>query len=92
MKINLGEELCGILREYIEDELEDYIADTRFTSHLTIFKENNMTNEARHQLSESLEHFKTGSMVATSVTMRAKKDKLRIIGSESILDISLKNE
>ena len=51
-----------------------------------------MTDEARHQLAESLAAFKTGSIVATAVTMRAKKDKLRNIGSESILDISLKNE
>ena len=92
MKIDLCEDLCVILREYIKDELEGFIADTRFTSHVTIFKENNMTNEARHQFAESLEHFKTGSMVATAVTMRAKKDKLRNIGSESILDISLTNE
>ena len=80
------------VREYIEDALEEYISDTMFTCHLTIFKDNNMTNEARHQLAESLEHFKTVSIVATAVIMRAKKYKLRNIGSESILDISLKNE
>ena len=77
---------------YIEDELEEYITDTRFTCHLTIFKDNEMTDEARHQLAESLGAYKTGSLVATAVTLRAKKDKLRSIGSESILDISLKNE
>ena len=53
---------------------------------------NEMTDEARQQLAESLAAFKTGSIVATAVIMSAKKDKLRNIGSQSILDISLNNE
>ena len=79
------------MREYLDDELEGFIADARFTSHLTIFKQNSMAYEAQFQLAESFQYFKTGIMVARAVTMMAKKDKLRNIGSESLLDISLKS-
>ena len=89
--ISLGSELCCILREYLDYELEGFIADARFLSHLTIFKQNSMADEARFQLAESLQHFKTGSTVAQAITMRAKKDKLLGIQPDILLDVSLKS-
>ena len=48
LSISLGLELCCILREY----LEWFIADARFTIHLTIIKQNSMSDEARFQLED----------------------------------------
>ena len=88
LKASIGAELCSILREYIDDELEGFLTDSRFASHLTIMKNNTMSEESRHQLVESLIHFKTGCIVAKGVTMRVKKDKTKGIQPEVLMNIS----
>ena len=73
MGIGLGAELCEMARVFIEEELKTYIADIRFSPHLTIFTQNVMEQEERDLLSTSLAHTQTGSLVADRITLRTKK-------------------
>ena len=61
------------LREILEDEAIEYIADLRFAPHLTIFHKSSLGVEEKAQLQESTNHAKLGAIVATGMTLREKK-------------------
>ena len=57
----------------LEDEAIEYIADLRFSPHLTIFQKSSLGTEERAQLQESSNFAKLGAIVATGMTLREKK-------------------
>ena len=59
------------LREILEDEAIEYIADLRFAPHLTIFHKSSLGVEEKAQ--ERTNHAKLGAIVPTGMTLREKK-------------------
>ena len=73
LEIELGRGLVFCLREILEDEAIEHIADLRFSPHVTIFQKSILGTEERAQLQESSNVAKLGAIVATGMTLREKK-------------------
>ena len=77
-----------MLRHLIEIELEPWLADLRFSPHITIFTNSSVAESERKQLGESLKHRKLGCLVCETITLRTKKTEIE--KSTNILECSLK--
>ena len=90
LKIEMGKEVCNMLRHLIEIELEPWLADLRFSAHITIFTNSSVAESERRQLGESVKHRKLGCLICETITLRAKKTETE--KSFNILECSLKGE
>ena len=79
-----------MLQHLIEIELGPWLADLRFSPHITIFTNSSVAESERKQLGESIKHRKLGGLVCECITLRSKQTEVE--KSANILESSLKVE
>jgi 2'-5' RNA ligase len=53
MELGVGKELTNTLREFVEDEMGEYLTDLRFSPHISIFKRSSLSDREKEQLMEN---------------------------------------
>jgi 2'-5' RNA ligase len=73
MELGVGKELTNTLREFVEDEMGEYLTDLRFSPHISIFKRSSLSDREKEQLMENTTRL--GPLVAHGITLRLRKVK-----------------
>ena len=73
VEMSLGEEAVMVFREIIEEQLGHLLTDLRFHSHMTIFRNCDLTDEKKSALKAVVKEMKLGSATIADFTLRVRK-------------------
>ena len=71
--MTLGAASLKILRELVEDEVESYLTDRRFTPHLTVYRKCATTEEVKKGVCAAVKEVKLGCLTIEAITLRGRK-------------------
>ena len=71
--MTLGAASLKILRELLEDEVESYLTDRRFTPHLRVYRKCATTEEMKKGVCAAVKEVKLGCLTIEAITLRGRK-------------------
>ena len=75
--MTLGAASLKILRELLEDEVESYLTDRRFTPHLRVYRKCATTEEMKKGVCAAVKEVKLGCLTIETITLEGKKKRPR---------------
>ena len=71
--MTLGAASLKVFRELLEDEVEPYLTDRRFTPHLTVYRKCGTTEEMKKGVCAAVKEVKLGCLTIEGITLRGRK-------------------
>ena len=71
--MNMGTEVMLVLRELLEDSIGQWLTDLRFSSHLTVFRSSELTEDQKQGLKGTASEINLGCATVRKLSLRPRK-------------------